>query len=60
MKFGGVAAIELGAARLLMSQAQPGMQSAAASQETSKADFTLRIAPVTVELTPTRIISTIG
>ena len=31
----------------------------AAAQE-SKADFTLRIAPVTVELTPTRIISTIG
>ena len=63
MKFGGVAAIELGAARLLMSQAQPGMpgmQPAAAAQENSKADFTLRIAPVTVELTPTRIISTIG
>jgi FtsP/CotA-like multicopper oxidase with cupredoxin domain len=63
IKFGGVAAIELGAARLLMSQAQPGMtgmQSAAGAQETSKADFTLRIAPVTVELAPTRIISTIG
>src|ERR1700730_15739926 len=63
MKFGGLAAIELSAARLLMSQAQPGMpgmQSAAASQETAKADFTLRIAPVTVELTPTRLLSTIG
>ena len=32
----------------------------AAAPEASKADFTLRIAPVTVELTPTRIISTIG
>jgi FtsP/CotA-like multicopper oxidase with cupredoxin domain len=63
MKFGGVAAIELGAAKLLMSQAQPGMPGmtpAAAAQEGSKADITLRIAPVTVELTPTRIISTIG
>src|ERR1700735_2972086 len=64
MKLGGVAAIELSAAKLLMSQAQPpmpGMQSpASAAPETSKADFTLRIAPVTVELTPTRIISTIG
>lgn len=62
MKFGGIAAIELGAARLLMSQAQPAMpgMAPAAAQEISKADFTLRIAPVTVELTPTRIISTIG
>jgi FtsP/CotA-like multicopper oxidase with cupredoxin domain len=63
IKLGGVAAIELSAARLLMSQAQPsmpGMQPAGAAQEASKADFTLRIAPVTVELAPTRIISTIG
>src|ERR1700680_3008495 len=46
-----------------MSQAQPampGMQSSAAAPAGSKADFTLRIAPVTVELTPSRIISTIG
>src|SRR5690349_25136795 len=63
MKFGGLAAMELGAARLLMSQARPGMpgmQPAASPQENSQADFTLRIAPVTVELTPTRVISTIG
>src|SRR5579863_4762570 len=63
MKFGGVAAIELGAARLLLSQSQPampGMQSNAAQPGASKADFTLRIAPVTVELTPSHIISTIG
>ena len=63
VKFGGVAAIELGAARLLMSQAQPGMpgaQASAAGPEASQADITLRIAPVTVELTPTRIVSTIG
>ncbi len=60
VKFGGVAAIELGAARLLMSQMQPGMQSNAPASETTKPDFTLRIAPVMVELTPTRTISTIG
>ena len=66
MKIGGVTAIELGAARILMSQARPGMpgmagaQTDAAAQDSSKADFTLRIAPVTVELAPTRIISTIG
>ena len=62
VKFGGIAAIELGAGRLLMSQSPPGtpgMQSNAPPPD-SKADITLRIAPVTVELTPSRIISTIG
>ncbi|MBZ5641304.1 MAG: multicopper oxidase domain-containing protein [Acidobacteriia bacterium] len=46
-----------------MSQAQPAMpamQANAAAQDASKADITLRIAPVAVELTPTRILSTIG
>src|ERR1700736_4029759 len=43
-----------------MSQMQPAMQSNAAGAETTKPIFTLRIAPVTVELTPTRTISTIG
>src|ERR1700676_4617147 len=60
VKFGGVAAIELGAARLLMSQMQPGMQSNAPASDATKPDFTLRIAPVLVELTPSRSISTIG
>src|ERR1700682_6016144 len=60
VKFGGVAAIELGAARLLMSQMQPGMQSNAQATDATKPDFTLRIAPVVVELTPTRTVSTIG
>jgi FtsP/CotA-like multicopper oxidase with cupredoxin domain len=63
MKFSGAAAMQLGAARLLMSQAQPGMpgmQSPPAAPDNSKADFTLQIAPVTVDLTPTRVISTIG
>jgi FtsP/CotA-like multicopper oxidase with cupredoxin domain len=60
VKFGGVAAIELGAAKLLMSQMQPGMQSNAPAPDAPNADFTLRIAPVLVELTPNRTISTIG
>ncbi len=66
IKLGGVAAVELGAAKLRMPQSQPGMaempgtQSPAPSPKNSKADFTLRIAPVTVDLIPTRIISTIG
>src|ERR1700737_3070397 len=60
VKFGGVAAIELGAARLLESQMQPGMQSNAPVSDATKPDFTLRIAPVLVELTPTRTVSTIG
>src|SRR5262245_18125555 len=33
---------------------------AAAVQDSAKADITLRIAPVTVELAPDRVISTIG
>jgi FtsP/CotA-like multicopper oxidase with cupredoxin domain len=60
VKFGGVAAIELSTARLLMSQMQPGLQSNAPASDTPKPDFTLRIAPVMVELTPAHTISTIG
>ena len=60
VKLGGVAAIELSAARLLMSQMQPGMQSSMPAAETGKADFSLRIAPVLVELNPAHTISTIG
>jgi FtsP/CotA-like multicopper oxidase with cupredoxin domain len=63
MKFGGAAAMELGAARLLMSQSRPemsGIQSPVPAPDNSKADFTVRIAPVAVELTPARIVSTIG
>jgi FtsP/CotA-like multicopper oxidase with cupredoxin domain len=48
VKLGGAGALSVGAARLLTGQEPP------------KADITLRIAPVTVELTPDRIISTIG
>src|SRR5713226_7479478 len=60
VKFGAAAAIEMGTARLLLSQMQPGMQSNAPVSDATKPDFTLRIAPVLVELTPTRSISTIG
>ena len=63
VKLGGIAAVELSAARLLLSESQTGMagmQQPGQAPDNSKADFTLRIAPVTVELTPTRIISTIG
>jgi FtsP/CotA-like multicopper oxidase with cupredoxin domain len=60
-KLGGAATLQLGAARWLPQQsAQPAMQPVAPVKETSKADITLRISPVTVELTPTRTISTIG
>jgi FtsP/CotA-like multicopper oxidase with cupredoxin domain len=65
-KLAGAAAVELGAARLLPAQQgqmpgmQPGMQANSLPPETSKADFTIRISPVTVELAPNYIISTIG
>jgi len=48
VKLGGLGALSVGASRLL-----PG-------QESAKADITLRIAPVTVELAPDRVISTVG
>jgi len=60
VKFGGAAAIQLSTARLLLSQMQPGMQSNSPASDATKPDFTLRIAPVMVELTPNRTISTIG
>ena len=48
VKVGALGALSAGAARLL-----PG-------QEPAKADITLKIAPVTVELAPDRVISTVG
>ena len=63
LKLGGAAALGAGAARILPAQAAgpgAGMQANPAPVETSKADITLRIAPVTVELAPNHIISTIG
>jgi FtsP/CotA-like multicopper oxidase with cupredoxin domain len=59
IKLGAAAAVEAGAAKLLPAQMQSGMpmQGNAAP---AKADFTLQIAPVALELAPNRIISTIG
>ena len=54
LKFGSAALAQASSARLL---AQMPM---AADPAPSKADFTLRIAPVTVELAPDHILSTIG
>ncbi|MFY9689468.1 MAG: hypothetical protein WAJ86_06000, partial [Candidatus Acidiferrales bacterium] len=62
-KLAGAGALELGAAKLLRAEQNqmPGMQPNSPSPaETTKADFTLRISPVTVELTPNYIISTVG
>src|ERR1700722_4085930 len=50
---------QVGAARLL-AQAPAMQMGANAPNETTKADYTLRIAPVTVELAPDHILSTIG
>src|SRR5260370_23694035 len=47
-RLGGLGALSVGAARMLP------------RQEPAKADITLRITPVTVELAPDRVISTIG
>src|ERR1017187_10272984 len=49
IRFGGVAAIEVGAAKLLGAQTHPELKSNSAAPETTKADFTLRIGPVIVE-----------
>ncbi len=58
---GGLGLAQGAAARLLHAQMQP-MQASLALQAPPEgaADFTLKIAPVTVELAPDRILSTIG
>jgi FtsP/CotA-like multicopper oxidase with cupredoxin domain len=57
LKIGGAAFAQAGAARLL---AQAPQMQMGAGNETAKADYTLRIAPVTVELAPDHILSTTG
>jgi FtsP/CotA-like multicopper oxidase with cupredoxin domain len=58
LKIGGAALAQANAASLL---AQAPMQmGVTAPAETTKADYTLRIAPVTVELSPDHILSTTG
>jgi FtsP/CotA-like multicopper oxidase with cupredoxin domain len=61
MRFGSMAMAHVGVTRHLSAQMQqPAMQMNSPVVETTKADYTLRIAPVTVELDPNRILSTIG
>src|ERR1700682_20334 len=69
LNLSALAAIEAGMAKFLPAQpkSQPMPQQvqdhvppAAPAQEPGKADIVLEIAPVTVELAPNRIISTIG
>ena len=68
IRLGGAAALNLNAAHLLRGQQLQGMPpnsaptdaGAQAASAAAKADITLRIAPVAVELAPTRIVSTIG
>ena len=66
VKLGGAAVLGTGAAKVLwpssqqQSQMPAQMQMSANSSDAAKADVTLLIAPVTVDLAPNRIISTIG
>ena len=64
LKLGGVAAVEVTAANLLPAQMQSPMpsptQEKSAPPQAGKADITLQIAPVTIELAPDHIISTMG
>ncbi|MDE3110848.1 MAG: copper oxidase, partial [Acidobacteriota bacterium] len=64
-KLAGAAAVGSAATSVLAARPQNGAPIATPSEAnseapTSKADITLRIAPVTVPLTPNHIISTIG
>src|ERR1700747_656259 len=56
LKMAGLAA----ATTRLSAQQPPSFLAPAGSEDIAKTDFTLEIAPVTVELAPNRIVSTIG
>jgi FtsP/CotA-like multicopper oxidase with cupredoxin domain len=68
MKLGGAALVGAAAAKLLPAQVTPQSQmpmpsnaaAPAAPQDTTPADVTLRIAPIALEVAPSRFISTIG
>src|SRR5271156_2945261 len=61
MKFGGLTLAQAAAVRLLPGQMSAQMPSQVATPPSEgRADYTLRIAPVTVELAPEHILSTIG
>ena len=57
LKIGGAAVAQAGTAMLLPAQTA---QMQMGANDAGKADYTLRIAPVTVELAPDHILSTIG
>jgi len=59
LKLGGIALAQAGATQLLGIQTSPPSPPSVTNSE-SKADYTLRIAPVTVELDRSHILSTIG
>ena len=56
LKMAGLAA----ASSRLVGQQEQSLLAPVGSEDVAKTDFTLQIAPVTVELAPNRIISTIG
>jgi FtsP/CotA-like multicopper oxidase with cupredoxin domain len=66
VKLGGAAVLGAGVPRVVLvgsrqqSQMPAQMQMPASSPDATKADVTLQIAPVTVDLAPNRILSTIG
>ena len=68
LKFGSLALAQTAAAKILPTQTPDqmsgqmsgSMQSHDGASPQGKADYTIRIAPVTVELTPEHILSTIG
>ena len=61
LRFGSLTLAQAAAAKLLPAQMSSQMpQHAAASSPEGKADYTLRIAPVTVELAPERILPNHG
>ena len=60
LKLGGMALAQAGASRLLFGAQAAAVPSTPGPAVESKADYTLRIAPVTVELDRAHILSTIG
>src|SRR5215813_3853686 len=59
LKLGGMALAQAGIVRLPL-LTQEGMAKPSVADSSEKADYTLRIAPVTVELDRSHILSTIG
>ena len=60
LKLGGMALAHAGASRSVFGKQAPATFPPASQVPENKADYTLRIAPVTVELDRSHILSTIG